>query len=187
MRKAAILISCHKESDFLQSDIFQPIQVGCALTNVRIPNTLRDDTGDNISDLNKMYCELTAQYWAWKNLESEYYGFFHYRRYLSFKGTDAKYDAWGNICEEYIDTEMITRYGLDDETILVSVMYVNNEIGAVEPIEEIGHIVKTYNPDIGYHVDAIQAYGKFSGKSKTMMLFFHGVRILQKCLIWAET
>lgn len=118
MRKAAILISCHKESDFLQSDIFQPIQVGCALTNVRIPNTLRDDTGDNISDLNKMYCELTAQYWAWKNLESEYYGFFHYRRYLSFKRTDAKYDAWGNICEEYIDTEMITRYGLDDETIL---------------------------------------------------------------------
>ena len=50
---------------------------------------------------------------------------------------------------------------LDDETILVSVMYVNNEIGAVEPIEEIGHIVKSYNPDIVFHVDAIQAYGKY--------------------------
>ena len=50
---------------------------------------------------------------------------------------------------------------LDDETILVSVMYTNNEIGAVEPIEEIGHIVKSYNPDIVFHVDAIQAYGKF--------------------------
>jgi len=50
---------------------------------------------------------------------------------------------------------------LDDETILVSVMYVNNEIGAVEPIEEIGHIIKDYNPDIVYHVDAIQAYGKY--------------------------
>ena len=44
---------------------------------------------------------------------------------------------------------------LDDETILVSVMYVNNEIGAVEPIEEIGHIVKSYNPDIVFHVDAV--------------------------------
>ena len=43
----------------------------------------------------------------------------------------------------------------------VSVMYTNNEIGAVEPIEEIGHIVKSYNPDIVFHVDAIQAYGKF--------------------------
>ena len=50
---------------------------------------------------------------------------------------------------------------LDDETILVSVMYVNNEIGAVEPIEEIGHIVKSYNPDIVFHVDAIQAFGKY--------------------------
>ncbi|WP_031555743.1 cysteine desulfurase family protein [Lachnospira multipara] len=50
---------------------------------------------------------------------------------------------------------------LDDETILVSCMHVNNEIGAVEPIEEIGRIVKEYNPDIIYHVDAIQSYGKY--------------------------
>ena len=59
-----------------------------------------------------------------------------------------------------VDIEAL-KNALDDETILVSVMYVNNEIGAVEPIEEIGHIVKTYNPDIVYHVDAIQAYGKY--------------------------
>lgn len=49
---------------------------------------------------------------------------------------------------------------LDDETILVSIMYINNEIGTVEPVEEIGRIVKTYREDIVYHVDAIQAYGK---------------------------
>ena len=55
---------------------------------------------------------------------------------------------------------------LDDETILVSVMYVNNEIGAVEPIEEIGHIVKSYNPDIVFHVDAIQAFGKLEIKPR---------------------
>ena len=40
-------------------------------------------------------------------------------------------------------------------------MYANNEIGTVEPIEEIGQIVKQFNPEIVYHVDAIQAYGKF--------------------------
>lgn len=50
---------------------------------------------------------------------------------------------------------------LDDETILVSVMHVNNELGAVEPIEEIGHIVKAFCPEIIFHVDAIQSYGKF--------------------------
>lgn len=50
---------------------------------------------------------------------------------------------------------------LDEETILVSIMYANNEIGTLEPIEEIGKIVKEYNSNIVYHVDAIQAYGKF--------------------------
>lgn len=53
------------------------------------------------------------------------------------------------------------RQQLDKDTILVSTMYVNNEIGAVEPIEDIGKIVKDYNPDILFHVDAIQAYGKY--------------------------
>lgn len=47
------------------------------------------------------------------------------------------------------------------ETILVSIMYVNNEIGAVEPIEDISRIIKKKNPAILFHVDAIQAYGKF--------------------------
>lgn len=50
---------------------------------------------------------------------------------------------------------------LRTDTILVSVMYVNNEIGAVEPVSEISKIIKAYNPDIVFHVDAIQAYGKY--------------------------
>ena len=50
---------------------------------------------------------------------------------------------------------------ITDETILVSVMYVNNEIGAVEPIEEIGKIIKERNPNTVFHVDAIQAFGKY--------------------------
>lgn len=47
------------------------------------------------------------------------------------------------------------------ETILVSIMYVNNEIGAVEPIEEISRIIREKNPGTLFHVDAIQAYGKY--------------------------
>ena len=50
---------------------------------------------------------------------------------------------------------------LCDETILVSIMHVNNEMGAVEPIEEIGKIIKARNPNIVYHVDDIQGFGKF--------------------------
>ena len=47
-----------------------------------------------------------------------------------------------------------------EDTILVSVMYVNNEIGCVEPIAEIGKRIKAKNPKVLFHVDAIQAFGK---------------------------
>ena len=50
---------------------------------------------------------------------------------------------------------------VQEDTILVSVMYVNNELGAAEPIEEIGHFLKEKYPGILFHVDAIQAYGKY--------------------------
>ncbi len=48
-----------------------------------------------------------------------------------------------------------------ENTILVSIMYVNNEIGAVEPIAEAAQIIKNKNPQALLHVDAIQAYGKY--------------------------
>lgn len=47
------------------------------------------------------------------------------------------------------------------DTILVSTMYINNEVGAVEPVEEISRVIKAKNPSALYHVDAIQAYGKY--------------------------
>ncbi len=50
---------------------------------------------------------------------------------------------------------------LEPDTALVSVMYVNNEIGSVNPIGEIGALIKEKNPRTLFHVDAIQAYGKY--------------------------
>lgn len=47
-------------------------------------SVLLDNQGENISFKNKKYCELTTQYWAWKNQSADYYGFCHYRRYFSF-------------------------------------------------------------------------------------------------------
>ena len=49
---------------------------------------------------------------------------------------------------------------IDDKTILVSVMAVNNEIGTLQPIEEISNIIKKKNPNVIFHSDAIQAFGK---------------------------
>ena len=50
---------------------------------------------------------------------------------------------------------------LTPETILVSVMHVNNEIGSVEPVEEIGNLIRKKAPEAYFHVDAIQAFGKY--------------------------
>lgn len=50
---------------------------------------------------------------------------------------------------------------LQDDTVLVSVMYVNNEIGSLQPIAELGRIIKEAGKDIVFHVDAVQAFGKY--------------------------
>lgn len=57
---------------------------------------------------------------------------------------------------------------LCNETILVSIMHVNNEVGSVQPIEEAVQIVKNYNRNILFHVDAVQGFGKYRIYPKRM-------------------
>jgi hypothetical protein len=61
-----------------------PVQVGKSLSQTDL-GVQGDDEGDNISNKNKNYCELTGMYWAWKNLKNvDYIGLCHYRRYFDF-------------------------------------------------------------------------------------------------------
>ena len=69
-------------------------------------------------------------------------------------------DSYGHISLSELER------ALRDDTILVSVMYVNNEIGAVEPVEEIARLIKAKKPGILFHADAIQAYGKLRIRPK---------------------
>lgn len=112
-----IFISTHKDVETFDSEILQPVQVGCANRDWLFPWALHDNDGNNISEQNPMYCELTTQYWAWKNIDAEYYGFCHYRRYFDFSPTRHKENAWGEIIDSRIDAASQERYGLDDETI----------------------------------------------------------------------
>lgn len=91
--KIKILVCCHKPSELPQDEIFLPIHVGAAISSVDL-GIQRDDqlnggACDNISDKNKSFCELTAIYWAWKNIKKlypdlEYIGLNHYRRFFAF-------------------------------------------------------------------------------------------------------
>ncbi len=78
--------------------------------------------------------------------------------YLEEQGFEVTYlsvDAYGVISLTELEAAM------REDTILVSIMHVNNEIGAVEPIEEAAKIIKAKNPSCVFHVDAIQSYGKY--------------------------
>lgn len=77
-----LFVSCHKAFSVPRNTLLHPLHVGAALSADFFQEFLRDDSGENISALNRRYCELTGQYWVWKNVEADYCGFFHYRRYL---------------------------------------------------------------------------------------------------------
>lgn len=87
MEKIKILVAQHKEAEVFHNEVYIPIHVGKALSKTEL-GILCDDTGDNISHLNPYFCELTAQYWAWKNMHDvEYIGLCHYCRYFQTEFT----------------------------------------------------------------------------------------------------
>ena len=97
--------------------------------------------------------------------------------WLSENGFEVTYlgvDAYGQIkLDELKDA-------IRPDTILVSIMHVNNEIGALQPIEEAGKVIKAANPKTLFHVDAIQSYGKmtiFPKKWNVDMLSVSGHKI----------
>jgi len=83
-QKLKIFLSYHKNTPCYKSSVFQPIHVGAKNSEELLDFTQRDDEGDNISDLNPYYCELTGHYWVLKNYidtsDDDYIGFCHYRR-----------------------------------------------------------------------------------------------------------
>lgn len=79
-----IYVAYHKPFARIDAPLYQPIHVGKALSAIDL-GVPGDDTGDNISDRNGHYCELTGLYWVWRNVVGlNHVGFCHYRRYPWF-------------------------------------------------------------------------------------------------------
>lgn len=93
-----ILVATHKKYRMPTDEMYIPIHVGAQGKKDPTGNTLdlgyvKDNTGDNISQLNPSFCELTGLYWAWKNLKADYFGLVHYRRHFALKkSTDNSFD-----------------------------------------------------------------------------------------------
>ena len=88
-----ILVAAHKPCRLPADDCYLPVQAGAAL-HPPLEGVQGDDTGENISRKNPHYCELTVLYWAWKNLDADYIGLAHYRRYFAAGRAGEK---WGRV------------------------------------------------------------------------------------------
>lgn len=86
----------------------------------------------------------------------------HYLENQGFQVTYLPVDRSGRIRLEDLQN------AITPETILVSIMYVNNEIGSLQPIAQAGALIKRMNPNILFHVDAVQGFGKFRIYPKKM-------------------
>ena len=73
---------------------------------------LGDNTGDNISELQPYFSELTVQYWAWKNQDADYYGLCHYRRFLSFSDEKFRSNEQNFVKEPLLYKQTAKKYNL---------------------------------------------------------------------------
>lgn len=96
-KKITIFVACHKPVEVSSDEVFTPIHTGRAVSPYKeeMRSMIGDDTGDNISERDSSYSEMTVHYWAWKNYhDSEYIGFCQYRRYFYEKITSDNIDDY---------------------------------------------------------------------------------------------
>lgn len=144
MNSIEIFVACHKPSELPNNPIFHPIHVGAAISRVTLPGMQRDDEGENISAQNPQYCELTAQYWAWKHSEADYIGLCHYRRYLSFskkRFTNFTPDNRKQILVKVLTPETEDKYGLLDQNTIQEIIASHDVL-----VGEAQDLSKVYTP-----------------------------------------
>lgn len=104
------------DCDTFDNPLMVPVRCGAVYDERKDVDMLGDDTGDNISERRMSFCEMTVQYWAWKNVKADYYGLFHYRRFFVFSRRQFCEDPYGNVMDTYIDEDSERIYGLDEDT-----------------------------------------------------------------------
>ena len=106
------------DAQTIDNPLYIPVRCGAVYDNRENVKMIGDDTGDNISEKRMTFCELTVQYWAWKNVEADYYGLCHYRRYISFYDKQLPFAGLKQGMLPSMNEEFIKKYGfLNEEDI----------------------------------------------------------------------
>lgn len=151
-----VLIAAHKQCDLPQDAIYLPVQVGKALhPDVTLEGYQPDNEGDNISEKNMHFCELTAMYWGWRNLKSDYVGLVHYRRFLGLRKESDKLSAVLN------DDEATNLCTHDDIVLPQKRRYFIETIWShYKHTHDISHLEKTRSILEDHSPDYLPAYDK---------------------------
>ncbi|MCE5212737.1 MAG: DUF4422 domain-containing protein [Deltaproteobacteria bacterium] len=120
MRDIKIFVSHRIElySETVNNPLYYNVRCGAVddhRKNVAMPG---DNTGNHISARRVSFGEFTVQYWAWKNIEADYYGLCHYRRYLSFAPVSFPVNYNNHVIEPFLDRFSIKRHWLLNESYM---------------------------------------------------------------------
>lgn len=171
-----ILIATHKKYWMPSDEVYMPIHVGReGKDNL---GYVGDNTGENISIKNPNYCELTGLYWAWKNLDCEYIGLCHYRRYFAHKSKSSKLedkkqaiftrDDYERLLQQY-DVILPKKRNYFIETVRSQYEHVHNK----RDLDEIEKIIKMQYPSY------IEAFEKVMNSRK---LHIYNMFVMNKAL-----
>lgn len=159
-----ILVATHKEYWMPKDEVYLPLHVG--REGKQNLGYVGDNTGENISAKNANYCELTGLYWAWKNLECEYIGLCHYRRYFSKKsvGKDKKAailhkDDYEKLLQKY-DVLLPKKRNYYIETVRSQYEHAHNK----RDLDEVEKIVQELYPEYS------EAFNKVMNRTKLHIL-----------------
>ena len=161
--KVKILVGYHKPATLLKDDVFVPIHLGRALATTAskdgkmskedyqwmLDNMIGDDTGDNISELNRYFCETTAMYWAWKNYEKlgnpEYIGFMHYRRHFLFSDSNLNNNyEWGEKHIPKITSKYLYEHGIEEFHVKKFLNKNYYDIISTQPYQTLDSVLENY-------------------------------------------
>ena len=127
----------NKISQKINLPVFEHVLAGADFQKIET-TLVKDNTGDHISGKNPSYCELTTQYWAWKNTSYDYYGFCHYRRYFSFNDKELEESPWGTVEYPYMNTRAVQELQTDEAAIRNKVTQYDFLIAKGIPTRQLG-------------------------------------------------
>ena len=154
-----VIVATHKKYQMPTDEMYLPVHVGAEGKDSI--GYVPDNTGDNISNKNPYFCELTGLYWAWKNLRADYIGLVHYRRHFTISKSVPKEEKQKF---DILLTKEQTESILDNTDVVLPVKrnyYIENLYSHyehtmyVEPLDITGEIIKEKYPHYSAEFDKL--------------------------------